>query len=202
MKSRFKFIKSTGSYFLLSVVLSLGSCGTNSGTNKQEDKANVKKDTDQYFSVKIDGVLWEAFPSKAYKTYNLSYKTLSRQFSIFAEAPDGSRMDLSFHTIDKIVPGNYPSTNNDNGILSGIFYYPEAKSSDREMASVNSDVPVQENAVQITKVDKSDKTAYVIEGTFSPVLYASYETNPNRTSKLTAGKFRVIYHPDSINPAF
>ncbi|MNL45630.1 hypothetical protein D3C87_1682910 [compost metagenome] len=111
-------------------------------------------------------------------------------------------MDLSFHSPDKIMPGNYPSTKNDNGILSGIFYYPEAKSSDREMASITSDVPVQENTVQVTKVDKSDKTAYIIEGTFSPVLYASYETNPNRSSKLTEGKFRVIYHPDAINPAF
>jgi len=202
MKNRFKLIKSISSCLLLSVAVFLASCASNSGDVKQVDQAEGKNSTDQFFSVKINGVLWEAFPSKEFKTYTLSYKTLSRQFSIFAEAANGSRMDLSFHTVDKIVPGNYPSTKNDNGILSGVFYYPEAKSSDREMASITSDVPVQENAVQITRVDKSDKTAYVIEGTFSPVLYALYETNPNRTSKLTEGKFRVIYHPDSMNPAF
>lgn len=203
MKNGFKFIKSWSNCFLLLSILFLVSCGSNSTSNKVNvAKANVENNEAQFFTVKIDGVLWEAFPSKEYKTYTLSYKTLSRQFSIFAEAADGSRMDLSFHAVDKIVPGNYPSTKNDNGILSGIFYYPEAKSSDREMASITSDVPVQENAVQITKVDKTDKTAYVIEGTFSPVLYASYETNPNRTSQLTEGKFRVIYHPDAMNPAF
>jgi len=178
------------------------SCGPNSDTGKDTTNANVESGADQFFSVKINNVLWEAFPSKEFKTYTVSYKTLSRQFSIFAEAADGSRMDLSFHAVDKLVPGNYPSTKNDNGILSGVFYYPEAKSSDKEMASITSDVPVQENAVQITKMDKSDKTAYIIEGTFSPVLYALYETNPNRTSKLTEGKFRIIYHPDAMNPAF
>nr|WP_121273795.1 hypothetical protein [Pedobacter schmidteae] len=202
MKNGLKLVTTIGRCFFLPFVFALVSCGSGSHTDKTAEHAGAEHHAGQFFSVKINGVLWEAFPSKEFKTYNLSYKTLSRQFSIFAEAPDGSRMDLSFHTVDKIVPGTYPSTNNDNGILSGIFYYPEAKSSDREMASVTSDMPLQENAVQITKVDKSDKTAYVIEGTFSPVLYASYETNPNRTSRLTEGKFRVIYHPDAINPSF
>lgn len=202
MKTRFKLIKSIASCLLFSTVLFHASCGSNSGEVKQEDPAEIKSSTDQFFSVKINGVLWEAFPSKEFKTYTLSYKALSRQFSIFAEAANGSRMDLSFHAVDKIEPGTYPSTKNDNGVLSGVFYYPEAKSSDREMASTTSDVPIQENTVQITRVDKSDKTAYVIEGTFSPVLYALYETNPNRTTKLTEGKFKVIYHPDGMNPAF
>lgn len=170
----------------------------NSGT-KTEEKAST---TAEYFSVKIDGKLWQAFPSKEFKAYNLSYKELGHQFSIFAEAEDGSRMDLSFHAHDQLAVGNYPSTRNDNGMLSGVFYYPEAKSSDKETASTTMDHPVQENTVQITKIDKSDKSAYIIEGNFSPTMYAVYETNPIQTSKLTEGKFRVIYRPDSMNPSF
>lgn len=170
----------------------------NSG-KKTEEKASA---TAEYFSVKIDGKLWQAFPSKEFKAYNLSYKELGHQFSIFAEAEDGSRMDLSFHAHDQLAVGNYPSTRNDNGMLSGVFYYPEAKSSDKETASTTIDHPVQENTVQITKIDKSDKSAYIIEGNFSPIMYAVYETNPIQTSKLTEGKFRVIYRPDSMNPSF
>ncbi|WP_316787278.1 hypothetical protein [Pedobacter frigiditerrae] len=175
----------------------------NSSTDKKKTSSNSAEQTaEEYFSVKIDGKLWQAFPSKEFKTYNLSYKELGHQFSIFAEAEDGSRMDLSFHAHDQIGIGKYPSTRNDNGILSGVFYYPEAKSSDKETASTTMDHPVQENTVQVTKLDKSNKAAYIIEGTFSPTMYAVYDTNPNQTSKLTEGRFRVIYRPDAMNPAF
>ncbi|WP_316772501.1 hypothetical protein [Pedobacter frigiditerrae] len=175
----------------------------NSSTDKEKNSSNsVEQTAEEYFSVKIDGTLWQAFPSKEFKTYNLSYKELGHQFSIFAEAEDGSRMDLSFHAHDQIGIGKYPSTRNDNGMLSGVFYYPEAKSSDKETASTTMDHPVQENTVQVTKLDKSNKAAYVIEGTFSPTMYAVYDTNPNQTSKLTEGRFRVIYRPDAMNPAF
>ncbi len=185
-----------------SLLIAFSAC--NSTTSSEEKNASVATSmlADEYFSVKIDGQLWEAFPSKEFKAYNLSYKELGHQFSIFAEAADGSRMDLSFHSHDQLRVGVYPSTRNDNGILSGVFYYPEAKSSDKETASTTMEHPVQKNTVQITKIDKSDKTAYVIEGTFSPLMYAIYETNPVRTSQLTEGKFRVIYRPDSMNPAF
>jgi DNA uptake protein ComE-like DNA-binding protein len=189
------------SIFSLSILLMVA---CSSSPNKEE-KANSKvaeASSDEYFSVKIDGKLWQAFPSKEFKTYNLSYKELGHQFSIFAEAEDGSRMDLSFHSHNQLVVGSYPSTRNDNGMLSGVFYYPEAKSSDKETASTTMDHPVQENTVQVTKIDKSNKAAYVIEGRFSPTMYAVYETNPIQTSKLTEGKFRVIYRPDSMNPAF
>jgi hypothetical protein len=185
-------------------ILLYTSCGSGTGKSPANDTAqtNTATSPDQYFSVKIHNKLWEAFPSKEFKTYTVSYKTLSHQFSIFAEAADGSRMDLSFHSNTDLKPGSYPSTRNDNGAQSGVFYYPEAKNSDKEMASTTSDNPIQENTVQVTKIDKSDKTAYVIEGTFTPVLYALYETNPERTTKLAEGRFRVIYHPDSMNPEF
>ncbi|HTM98570.1 MAG TPA: hypothetical protein VL088_07505 [Pedobacter sp.] len=189
---------------VLSMLFSLIFIACNSNT-KSEEKTETAATTvtaDEYFSVKIDGKLWEAFPSKEFKAYNLSYKELGHQFSIFAEAEDGSRMDLSFHAKDQLVVGSYPSTRNDNGMLSGVFYYPEAKSSDKETASTTMEHPIQENTVQVTKIDKSNKAAYIIEGTFSPTMYAIYETNPVQTSKLTEGKFRVIYHPDSMNPEF
>lgn len=189
---------------ILYMMYSLVFIACNSSTKSDEKSTSVatKLSADQYFSVKIDGKLWEAFPSKEFKTYNLSYRELGHQFSIFAEAEDGSRMDLSFHAKDQLVVGSYPSTRNDNGMLSGIFYYPEAKSSDKETASTTMDHPVQENTVQVTKIDKSNKAAYIIEGTFSPTMYAIYETNPIQTSRLTEGKFRVIYRPDSMNPTF
>lgn len=189
--------------FLISC-LTILSCSCNSGKNKKSQSFNDVLPTDEkeYFSVKIDGKLWEAFPSKEFGSYNLSYKELGHQFSIFAEAEDGSRMDLSFHSWDRLKVGNYPSSRNDKGILSGVFYYPEAKSSDLETASTTMDNENQENTVQVKKIDKSDSTAYIIEGTFSPSMYASYQTNPKKTSKLTDGKFRVVYHPDAMHPAF
>lgn len=190
----------TLAFMCLSCMLT-SACGS-SAEDEKSSTSVIKESVEEYFSVKIDGKLWQAFPSKEFKAYNLSYKELGHQFSIFAEAEDGSRIDLSFHAKDQLAIGNYSSTRNDNGMLSGVFYYPEAKSSDKETASTTMDHPVQENTVQITKIDKSNKTAYVIEGTFSPTMYAVYETNPVQTSKLTEGKFRVIYHPDSMNPAF
>ena len=150
-----------GLVFILSTA-----CNSTTQSEEKSIKSSSTDNADQYFSVKIAGKLWQAFPSKEFKTYNLSYKELGHQFSIFAEAEDGSRMDLSFHAHDQLVTGSYPSTRNDNGMLSGVFYYPEAKSSDKEMASTTFDYPVQENTVQVTKIDKSDRTAYIIEGTF------------------------------------
>lgn len=184
------------------ICLSIFSCNADAPKETGNSSANAKEKTDEYFSVKIDGKLWQAYPSKEFKTYNVSYKELGSQFSIFAEAEDGSRMDLSFHAHDGLKVGSYPSTRNDNGMLSGVFYYPEAKSSDKETASTTMDNPIQENTVQVTKIDKSDKVAYVIEGTFSPTLYAVYETNPQKISKLSEGKFKVIYHVDAMHPAF
>lgn len=180
----------------------VSSCNSNSTSEQANNTAQSNEAVEEYFSVKIDGKLWQAFPSKEFKEYNLSYKELGHQFSIFAEAEDGSRMDLSFHSATELKPGNYPSTRNDNGMLSGVFYFPEAKSSDKEMASTTFEQPVQENTVQLTLIDKSDPKAYVLEGTFSPTMYAIYETNPTKTSKLTEGKFRVIYRPNSMDPAF
>jgi len=186
---------------LLLLVAIVFSCNSNSSST-QADKNKNADTTEEYFSVKIDGVLWQAFPSKKFKRYNVSYKEIGHQFSIFAEAEDGSRMDLSFHSVNELKPGNFPSTRNDNGMLSGVFYYPEAKSSDKEMASTTFDYPIQENTVQLIRIDKSNPKAYVIEGTFAPTLYAVYETNTKRTSKLSEGKFKVIYEPDAMKPAF
>ncbi|SFH16527.1 hypothetical protein [Pedobacter insulae] len=186
--------------FLVSLVLI--ACNSNTKSEDKVEAAATIVNDDEYFSVKIEGKLWEAFPSKEFKAYTLSYKELGHQFSIFAEAEDGSRIDLSFHAKDKLTVGSYPSIRNDDGMLSGVFYYPEAKSSDKETASTTMEHPVQENTVQVTKIDKSDKAAYIIEGTFSPTMYAIYETNPVRSSKLAEGKFRVIYRPDSMNPEF
>lgn len=202
MKTKRKSIKKIGVQLLgLLVATFIISC--NAGRSNSEEKVTAQNSsTAQYFSVKIDNVLWQAFPSKEFKSYNVSYKELGHQFSIFAEAEDGSRMDLSFHSATELKSGNYPSTRNDNGMLSGVFYFPEAKSSDRETASTTFDHPVQENTVQVTKIDKSNPSAYIIEGTFSPIMYAVYETNPKKTSKLSEGKFRVIYKPDAMNPAF
>ena len=200
MKTNFK--SSPKNVLLLLMIAAVFSSTSNSGSKQTEGNNQTSKSTAEYFSVKIDGVLWEAFPSKEFKSYNVSYKELGHQFSIFAEAEDGSRMDLSFHSATELKPGNYPSTRNDNGMLSGVFYFPEAKSSDKEMASTTFDHPVQENTVQLISIDKSDKKAYIIEGTFSPTLHAVYETNSKKTSKLAEGKFKVIYRPDAMNPAF
>jgi hypothetical protein len=176
----------------LTITTALSSC------NKGKEDQNSN---DEFFSVKIDGVLWEAFPDKEFKEYNLSHSAVDGQFSIFAVANDGSTIDLSFHSIDKTGVGSYPATENDKGTHSGVFYNPEAggKSSDRYMSATTPEVEKQENVVQITKIDKSDPKAYVIEGTFSPTLYAAYPTNPKRTAKLTEGKFRVIYHAGGTN---
>lgn len=191
-----------GQLLLIAIIAVLVSCTSNSGSNKSTQHVDQTADTEQYFSVKIDGKLWEAFPSKEFKTFNVSYKELGNQFSIFAEANDGSRMDLSFHSHTDLNVGNYPSTRNDNGMLSGVFYYPEAQSSDKETASITFEHSVQENTVQLIRIDKSNPKAYILEGTFSPTMYAVYATNPIQTSKLTEGKFRVIYQIDSMHPAF
>lgn len=202
MKTNLKSSQKNVQLLLLLMIATVFSCTSNSGSKPTDGNTQTSKNTKEYFSVKIDGVLWEAFPSKEFKAYNVSYKELGHQFSIFAEAEDGSRMDVSFHSATELKPGNYPSTRNDNGMLSGVFYFPEAKSSDKEMASTTFEYPVQENTVQLLSIDKSDKKAYVIEGTFSPTLHAVYETNPKKSSKLTEGKFKVIYRPDAMNPAF
>jgi hypothetical protein len=155
----------------------------------------------EFFSAKINGVLWEACPSEGLNGYGVRYKPLSRQLSISVEAKDGSRIELSFHSIDKIVPGNYPSTKNDNGIESGVFYYPATKKEGTEMGSVTFEVPIQENTIQITKVEKTGEDDYLIEGTFSAVLYALSKADPGPAAKLTEGKLKVIYSPGLINPS-
>ncbi|TCD07142.1 hypothetical protein EZ449_15240 [Pedobacter frigidisoli] len=200
MKTKLNFTKTICLGLCLFIFSICISCNSNSSKDKVSSTETIA--ADEYFSVKVNGKLWQAYPSKEFKEYNLSYKELGHQFSIFAEAEDGSRMDISFHSSKDLAPGNYPSTRNDNGMLSGVFYYPEAKSSDKELASVTQEIPIQENTVQITKIDKSNKEAYIIEGTFSPTMYAVYETNPERSTKFLEGKFKVIYRPDSMNPAF
>lgn len=202
MKTNCKSSEKLTWQLVMFIVVALVACNSNSNPKQTNDNEKSAVATEEYFSVKIDGVLWEAFPSKEFKEYNLSYKELGHQFSIFAEAADGSRMDLSFHSATELKPGNYPSTRNDNGILSGIFYYPGAESSDKEMASTTFEQPVQENTVQLIRIDKSNPKAYILEGTFSPIMHAVYSTNPQKTSKLTEGKFRVIYRPDAMDPAF
>ena len=202
MKLNLKIKKSLRLSALGLSLLLLFACNSATQSDAKNVSSYATQSDEEYFSVKIEGKLWQAFPSKEFKEYNLSYKELGHQFSIFAEAEDGSRMDLSFHAHDQLKVGSYPSTRNDNGMLSGVFYYPEAKSSDKETASTTMDNPLQENTVQVTKIDKSNKAVYIIEGTFSPTMYAVYETNPVKTSKLTEGKFRVFYRPDSMHPAF
>lgn len=187
--------KATWHLFILSFVfflfLLLGSCHTEKAIKSNE-----------YFSTKIDGQLWQSVPAQTFKKYNVSYKALSHQLSILAEAEDGSRMEISFHDAGPLKAGNYPSTINDEGVQSGIFYAPADKNGGKEMSSVTYDVPIQENTIQLTKLDKTDRKAYLIEGTFSSTLYALRQNNPKRTSVLTAGKFRVIYYPDLYNPEF
>ncbi|WP_379089469.1 hypothetical protein [Pedobacter sp. UC225_65] len=156
----------------------------------------------EYFSAIIDGQPWQAVPSQNLKKYNVSYKVLSHQLSIVAQGKDGARMEVSFHHAGALKIGNYPSTISDEGIQSGIFYAPKERNAGTEMSSVTYDIPVQENTVQITKLDKTDQKAYVIEGKFSSLLYALHQKNPKRTSRLTAGRFRVIYYPDAYNPTF
>lgn len=152
--------------------------------------------TEAYFSAKIDNKFWVS------KKYSVSYKALSHQISILAEAKDGSRMEVSFHDVGHLKIGNYPSTINDQGVQSGIFYTQKHGNLGEEMLSATYDVPVQENTVQLTKLDKTDKKAYVIEGTFSSTVYALHKSNPKRTMNITGGKFRVIYYPDAYNPEF
>jgi hypothetical protein len=158
--------------------------------------------SDEYFFVKIDNKPWHSQPFQLLKKYSVSYKALSHQISILAQSEDGSRMEVSFHDAGPLKTGNYPSTINDEGIQSGIFYAPKHGDLGKEMSSVTYDVPVQENTVKLTKLDKRDQKAYIIEGTFSSTLYALYPSNPKRTVKLTEGKFRIIYYPDAYNPEF
>jgi hypothetical protein len=181
---------------LVFALMFLVSCETATRKNKQGQE-KVK----EFFSVRINGVLWVARSSKGFNPYRISYKSLSRQLTIVAEAADGSTMEVSFHSIDKIVPGSYPSTENDNGIKSGIFYYP-AKKTDHILVSTSFDIPVQENTVQVIKIDKIDQGAYLIEGVFAPLMYALNSHSRTPDAKLTGGKFRVIYHPDSAGPLF
>ena len=158
--------------------------------------------TDEYFWAKIDNQLWKSAPAQTTKKYNVSYKALSHQLTILAAAEDGSRIEISFHDAGPLKVGNYPSTINDQGVQSGIFYAPDNKKVGKEMSSVTYDVPIQENTVQVTKLDKTDPKAYLIEGTFSSVLHALHKSNPKRTCVLTTGKFKVIYYPDAYNPTF
>lgn len=157
---------------------------------------------DQFFEVRIDGVLWQAFPSEEFGRYNLSYKVLSHQLSILAIAKDGSRIEISCHAPNQLQIGNYPSIKNENGIESGIFYFPELKKSKKQMASITYELPIQENTIQITKIDRSNPEHYIIEGTFSAELYALYADNPKRKTKCTFGRFKVIYYIDSYNQEF
>jgi len=157
---------------------------------------------DQFFEVKIDGVLWQAYPHEQSGSYNLKYKPFSHQLSILAIAKDSSRIEISFHAPDQLQKGNYPSTTNDNGIQSGIFYFPEGKKSTKQMASITYEFPVQENTINISKIDKSNPEYYIIEGTFSCTLYALYADNLKQRSKLTSGRFKVLYYLNSDNPAF
>jgi hypothetical protein len=157
-------------------------------------KESIK--SDEYFFAKIDNKAW------LFKKCNVSYKALSHQISILAQAEDGSRIEVSFHDAGPLKTGNYPSTINDEGIQSGIFYASKHGDLGKEMSSATYDVPVQENTVKLTKLDKTDQKAYIIEGTFSSILYALYPNNPKRTARLTKGKFRVIYYPDAYNPEF
>lgn len=174
----------------------LVSCKTDNRKNKR-----VPGKVKEFFSVRINGVLWIVKPSKEFNPFRINYKPLSRQLTIVAEAVDGSTMEVSFHSIDKIMAGTYPSTENDNGIKSGIFYYP-VKETEHILVSTSFDVPVQENTVQVTKIDRIDQGAYLIEGVFAPLMYAlnSHSTTPD--AKFTDGKFRVIYHPDIAAPLF
>lgn len=153
---------------------------------------------DGYFSVKIDGKLWQA---KSGHPYLVSYKPLSHQLSIIVSGSDGVKMELSFHASDELKMGKYPSTLNDVGVQSGIFYFPDSGNG-KEMASVTYQVPVQENTITLVKLDKSDPKAYLIEGTFSATLYALHQNNSKRTSQLVEGRFSVHYHPDLYNPEF
>ena len=157
---------------------------------------------DQFFEAKIDSVLWEAKPHTEFERYNLKYKPLSHQLSIFAIAKDSSWVEISFHAPNQLQVGNYPSVKNDNGIQSGIFYFPKDKKSTNQMASITYENPIQENTINISKIDKSNPAYYVIEGTFSCTLYALYADNPKQKSRLTSGRFKVLYHLDSDNLAF
>ncbi|WP_316837146.1 hypothetical protein [Pedobacter nutrimenti] len=161
--------------------------------------ADQEKMAIQFFSAKINGVLWEGYPSEEAEGYQVTYKPLSRQLQISAGAKDSSRIELSFHAIDRIVPGSYPSTKNDHGIESGIFYYPAAKNKD--MGSITAEVPIQENTVVLTKVEFISKDTYLLEGTFSGTLYGLSPIHLAPASQLTAGKFRVIYRAGLNNPS-
>lgn len=160
------------------------------------------KQVEQYFFVKIDGKDWSAKPIKDQLTYNVNYKPLSHQLSIIAQAKDGSKIEISFHSANKISPGLYPSTLNDNGILSGVFYFPVVENLGYEMASVTYNQPIQENVIEIIKVEKMDSNSYIIEGRFSLNLYALSKNNPNKISRLTDGKFKVCYNPELIGQTF
>ena len=157
---------------------------------------------DQFFEVEIDGILWKASPNEESGNYNLKYKPLSHQFSILAIAKDSSRMEISFHAPNQLQVGNYSSIKNDNGIQSGIFYFPKDRKSARQMASITYEYPVQENTINISKIDKSNSKYYIIEGTFSCTLYALYANNIKQRSSLTSGRFKVLYYIDSDNPPF
>jgi len=182
----------------LFAVFFLMSCRTDSKHNQKRIPEKVK----QNFSVKINGTLWEAKPAELSDAYRISYGPLSRQLTIAAEAVNGSRIAVSFHSIDKIVPGSYPSTENDNGVKSGIFYYPRAKGEDKEMASVTFDIPVQENTVRILKIDKIGQETFLIEGEFSAMMYVPGSGSPGPHARFTEGEFRVIYSAEVANPFF
>lgn len=163
---------------------------------------SCRNKVDQFFEVKIDGILWQAKPNTEFERYNLKYKPLSHQLSIFTVAKDSSWIEISFHAPNQLQIGNYPSIKNDNGIQSGIFYFPKDKKSNKQMASITYEFPVQENTINISKIDKSNPEYYIIEGTFSCILYALYTDNLQQRTRLTSGRFKVLYYLDSDNPAF
>lgn len=170
------------------------------GCKKSKTEEPKEEPIKEYLSVKIDGVLWESQPNTKFASaYSVKYNAAKKQLSMLAENVRSgavSYIQLSLRADEVLKVGSYPSVAAD---FIGITYTSENQ---RIMFSVDlSAKDREENTTQITKIDKTNPNAYIIEGTFSAKIY-SLGVIPIVSANLTEGKFRVVYHIDSTNPAF
>ncbi len=173
---------------------------------KKEDGAiKEEENIEEYFSVKIDNVLWEAEADTKYgNPYNIRYNAAKNLLSIQGENKQGlgtsfMRLAIQINNDGILTPGNYASILGAGSDLIGVCCDNKNASL---LYSIDISVPVpkerEENTIQITRIDRSNPKAYIIEGTFASKVFAL--TLP-ATSNLTDGKFRVVYRPDANNPA-
>jgi hypothetical protein len=191
-----------GGFILFGFLLIIASCRNSNPKQAKESHHAYKRQVYGFLSVDIKGSKRTFLQNKEGNSMELNYKPLSRQLSVKAENADGSVMELSFHSVDKLNIGSFPSLLNDQGIKSWIYYRQSDDFGGTEFSSVTYAHPVQENTIKVIRIDRSNKKAYLIEGVFSATMYPADTRQRMQVLPLSNGHFRVFYHPDEEHPLF